>query len=335
LNWRFLVVIADSPFETCDKEEGILGKTGARVQKFNCSSESQVIDATRNARIVLCDASPITRNVIANLQEAVGIVEYGIGYDNIDVNAATQKGIVVCNVPDFMTSEVADHTVALILTLARKLHHIVPSIRSGEWNWRKFRPIESLDSMTAGIIGFGNIGRQVASRLSAFGMKIVAYDPYIPAENVQRLGARPATLEQLLTTSDTVSIHVPLTGETRHLIGKKELAMMKKSSILINTSRGRVIDQGALFSSLREKQIGAAGLDVLAREPPDSSDPILTLDNVIITPHIGWYSEQSSSRLQEYAALEAERILTGQTPRHPVNPQVLSEKRAEGRSPAK
>jgi len=226
----------------------------------------------------------------------------------------------VCNVPDFMTSEVAGHTVALILALARKLHQILPSTRSGEWTWSKLRPIAGLDSRTAGIIGFGNIGRQVAKRLSVFGMKIVAYDPYIPAENIQRLGAIPTTLEQLLTSSDIVSIHVPLTSETRHLIGKKELAMMKKSSILVNTSRGRAIDQDALFSSLREKQIGAAGLDVLTKEPPEPGDPILTLDNVIITPHIGWYSEQSSSRLQEHAALEAERILTGQTPRHPVNP---------------
>ena len=329
---RFLVVIADSPFETSEKEEAILGKIGASVQRFTCSNESQVISAAKNAHVVLCDASPITRNVIMNLQQAVGIVEYGVGYDNIDVNAATEKGIVVCNLPDFMTSEVADHTVALVLALARKLHQILPSTRSGEWTWSKFRPIESLDSMTAGIIGFGNIGRQVATRLSAFGMKIVAYDPYILAENVRRLGATPATLEELLTNSDIVSIHVPLTNETRHLIGKRELAMMKKSSILINASRGHVIDQEALLSSLREKQIRAAGLDVLATEPPDPSDPLLMLDNVIITPHMAWYSEQSSSRLQEHAGLEAERILTGQTPRHPVNPQVLSERTAEARS---
>jgi len=332
LNGRFLAVIADSPFETSEKEEAILGKIGASVQRFKCSNESQVISAAKNAHVILCDASPITRNVIMNLQQAVGIVEYGIGYDNIDVNAATEKGIVVCNVPDFMTSEVADHTVALILALARKLHQILPSTRSGEWTWSKFRPIESLDSRTAGIIGFGNIGRQVAARLSAFGMRIVAHDPYIAAENVRRLGATPATLEQLLSNSDIVSIHVPLTSETRHLIGKKELAMMKKSSILVNTSRGRVIDQEALLSSLRQRQIGAAALDVLAREPPDPSDPLLLLDNVIVTPHIGWYSEQSSSRLQEHAALEAERILTGQTPRHPVNPQVLSERSSEARS---
>jgi len=332
LSQRFLVVIADSPFKTAEKEEAILGKIGASVQRFKCSNESQVMSATKNAHIVLCDASPITRNVVMNLQQAVGIVEYGIGYDNIDVNAATEKGIVVCNVPDFMISEVADHTVALILALARKLHQIIPSTRSGEWAWSRFRPIESLDSMTAGIIGFGNIGRQVAARLSAFGMKIVTYDPYIPAENVQRLGATPATLEQLLTSSDIVTIHVPLTSETRHLIGKKELAMMKKSAILVNTSRGRIIDQEALLSSLRDKQIGAAGLDVLATEPPDPSDPLLMLDNVIITPHMGWYSEQSSSRLQEHAALEAERILTGQTPRHPVNPQVLAQRSIKERS---
>lgn len=323
MDWRFLVVVADSPFETCDKEQSILSKIGAHVQKFYCSKESQVIDAARNAHIILCDSSPITRNVILNLDRIVGIVEYGIGYDNIDVGAATERGIVVCNVPDFMTSEVADHAVALVLSLARKLYQIVPSTQSGEWNWRKFRPINSLDGRTAGIIGFGNIGRRVAGRLRMFGMEVLAHDPYTPSETIERLGAKPATLEQLLKNSDVVSVHVPLTNETRHLLGKNELALMKDSAILVNTSRGAVVDQEALVDSLRNGRIGAAGLDVLAREPPDKTDPMLRLSNVIITPHIGWYSEQSSSRLQEYAALEAGRILKGETPKHVVNPQVL------------
>jgi len=290
LSWRFLAVIADSPFETCEREEAILARIGTSVQKFACSNESQVIDVAENAHVILCDAAPITRNVVMNLQRALGIVEYGIGYDNIDVNAATERGIVVCNVPDFMTSEVADHAVALILALARKLHQVLPSTRRGEWTWSKFRPIESLDSRTAGIIGFGNIGRQVAARLRAFGMNILAFDPYIPAEKIRRLGAAPVTLEQLLSNSDIISIHVPLTSETRHLIGERELAMMKKSTILVNTSRCRVIDQEALLTSLREKRIGAAGLDVLVREPPEPGDPLLTVDNAIITPHMGWYS---------------------------------------------
>ena len=158
-------------------------------------------------------------------------------------------------------------------------------------------------------------------------MHVKAYDPYVPPESLQRLGAESATLEDLLSSCDIIAISVPLTKETRHLIGKRELAMMRKSSILVNTSRGSVIDQDALMAALQNHEIAAAGLDVLAIEPPEPSDPILRLDNVIVTPHVGWYSEQSSLRLQENAALEAERILKGQTPKNPVNPQVLLKRR--------
>jgi D-3-phosphoglycerate dehydrogenase len=325
---QFVVAVTDSPFENADKEQAILGRIGASVQKFNCSNESQVVMAARNAHVILCDASPITRNVISPLSQLVGVVEYGIGYDNIDVNAATERGVVVCNVPDFMTAEVADHAVALILALARKLHQISPSTRVGEWNWRKFRPINSLDGKTVGIVGFGNIGRQVADRMRSFRTQVIAYDPYVSHEMMERLGAKSMSLDDLLKTSDIVSIHVPLTRETKQLIGKKELALMKDTAILVNTSRGSVIDQETLITSLRNGKIAAAGLDVLAKEPPISNDPVLRLENVIVTPHIGWYSEQSSSRLQENAALEAERILAGKPPKHPINPQVLSKRKS-------
>jgi D-3-phosphoglycerate dehydrogenase len=324
---QFVVAITDSPFENADREQAILGRIGASVQKFNCSNESQVIEAARDAHVILCDASPITRNAIAALSQLVGVVEYGIGYDNIDVNAATEKGVVVCNVPDFMTAEVADHAVALILALVRKLHRIGPSTRAGEWNWRKFRPINSLDGKTVGIVGFGNIGRQVAERMRSFRTQVIAYDPYVSHEMMEKLGAKPTNLDNLLKISDIISIHVPLTKETKQLIGKKELASMKDSIVLVNTSRGSVMDQEALITSLRNGRIAAAGLDVLTKEPPSSDDPLLKLENVIVTPHIGWYSEQSSSRLQENVALEAVRILAGKPPKHPVNPQVLSKRK--------
>jgi D-3-phosphoglycerate dehydrogenase len=325
---QFVVAITDSPFENADREQAILGRIGASVQKFNCSNESQVIEAARDAHAILCDASPITRNAIAASSRLVGVVEYGIGYDNIDVNAATEKGVVVCNVPDFMTAEVADHAVALILALFRKLHRIGPSTRAGEWNWRKFRPINSLDGKTVGIVGFGNIGRQVAERMRSFRTQVIAYDPYVSHQMMEKLGAKPTNLDNLLKISDIISIHVPLTKETKQLIGKKEFASMKDSIILVNTSRGSVMDQEALITSLRNGKIAAAGLDVLTKEPPSSDDPLLRLENVIVTPHIGWYSEQSSSRLQDHAAMEAGRILTGQSPKHPVNPQALSKRKA-------
>jgi len=324
---QFVVAITDSPFENADREQAILRRIGASVQKFNCSNDLQVIEAAGDAHVILCDASPITRNAIAALSQLVGVVEYGIGYDNIDVNAATEKGVLVCNVPDFMTAEVADHAVALILALVRKLHRIGPSTRAGEWNWRKFRPINSLDGKTVGIVGFGNIGRQVAERMRSFRTQVIAYDPYVSHEMMEKLGAKPTNLDNLLKISDIISIHVPLTKETKQLIGKKELASMKDSIVLVNTSRGSVMDQEALITSLRNGRIAAAGLDVLTKEPPSSDDPLLKLENVIVTPHIGWYSEQSSSKLQENVALEAVRILAGKPPKHPVNPQVLSKRK--------
>jgi D-3-phosphoglycerate dehydrogenase len=324
---QFVVAISDSPFENGDKEQAILGRIGAKVQQFHCTNESEVIDAARNAHVIMCDASPITRNVIHSLPKLVGVVEYGIGYDNIDVNAATEKDVLVCNVPDFITSEVADHAVALILALIRKLDRIGRSTRDGKWNWREFRPVSSLEGKTVGIIGFGNIGRQVAERMRSFGTRTIAYDPYVSREAMEKLGARSSNLDELLRTSDIISIHVPLNKETKQLIGRKELAKLRDSVILVNTSRGSVIDQEALVESLRKGRIGAAGLDVLAKEPPSPTDPILGFENAIITPHIGWYSEQSSSRLQENVALEAERILTGKPPKHPVNPEVLSRRK--------
>jgi D-3-phosphoglycerate dehydrogenase len=324
---QLAVAITDSPFENGEKEQAILGRIGANVRRFHCTNESEVIDAARNAHVIMCDTSPVTRKVIDSLSKLVGVVEYGIGYDNIDVNAATENRVLVCNVPDFMTSEVADHAVALILALTRKLDRIGRSTRAGEWNWREFRPISSLDGRTVGIIGFGSIGRQVAERMRSFRTRVIAYDPYVTREAMEKLGARSCSLDDLLEVSDVISIHVPLTKETRQLIGRKELARLKDSVILVNTSRGSVIDQEALVESLRKGRIGAVGLDVLAREPPISTDPILGFENVIVTPHVGWYSEQSSSRLQEHAALEAERILTGQRPEHPVNPEVLSKRK--------
>jgi D-3-phosphoglycerate dehydrogenase len=319
--------MTDSPFGNGDKEQAILGRIGAKVQQFHCTNELEVIDAARNAHIVMCDASPVTGNVIRTLSKLVGVVEYGIGYDNIDVSAATENSALVCNIPDFMTSEVADHAVALILALTRKLDRISRSTRDGKWNWREFRPISSLDGRTVGIIGFGNIGRRVAERMRAFGTHVIAYDPYVSREGIEKLGAGATHLDELLEASDIISIHVPLNRETRQLIGRKRLAKLKDSVILVNTSRGSVIDQEALIESLRKGRIGAAGLDVLEKEPPSATDPILGFENVIVTPHIGWYSEQSSARLRENAALEADRILTGKPPKHPVNAEVLARRK--------
>jgi len=319
----FKVVIADSPFPTDDVEREVLNRVGAEVHRFHCKSEDDVMEKAGEADAVLCDLAPLSRRVLFHLKRARVIAEYGIGYDNIDVKAASERGIIVCNAPDFLTYEVADHTVGLILALVRKIPWIYVSTKGGEWNWEKFKPIQNLDGKTVGIIGFGRIGRQVAERLEAFKVRIVAYDPYVPSELLRQLKVEPLDLDTLLREADIVTVHTALTEETKHLIGEGELKLMKKSAVLVNAARGAIIDQGALYKALKNGWINAAALDVLEKEPPSAHEPLLKLENVIVTPHIAWYSEKSVLRLQRIPAEEVARVLMGERPRHPVNPEIL------------
>ena len=318
------MAIVDSPFPTAEVERRVLSEINAEVSKFRCENEEDVINTAKDAHAILCDLIPITRRVISSLEKARVMVVYGIGYDSVDVKAASERGILVCNVPDFTTYEVADHTLGLILALIRKIPWAHVSTRRGEWGWKKLRPILNLDGKKAGIVGFGRVGRQVTERLRAFKVNVVAYDPYVPDESIRQLGVRPVGLRTLLTESDIVTVHTVLTEETRRMIGEKELRSMKTSAILVNTSRGAIIDQRALYKALENKWISAAALDVLEREPPDPGDPLLKLDNVIISPHIGWYSEKSMMWLQRLPAEEVVRVLTGKRPKHPINPEVIS-----------
>jgi D-3-phosphoglycerate dehydrogenase len=325
---KFRVVIVDSDIPHKKYEDEILGKINAEVVKFDCKSEDEVISVAKNGDAILVNVAPITKRVISHLENCKIIVVYGIGYDNVDLFAASERGIYVCNVPDFMTFEVADHTLSLILSLVRKIPWIGQMTKSGHWydSLVQFESIYRLDGLTAGIIGFGRIGRQVAERLSAFHVKLLVYDPYVSSDIVQQFGASKVELKTLLKNSDIVTIHVPLTKETWHLIGLSELRLMKRSAILINTSRGAVIDQKYLVEALKNKWISAAGLDVLEEEPPKRDDPILGLDNVIITPHMAFYSVDSVADLHKKAAKEVVRVLQGKKPMHLVNRDVLLKK---------
>lgn len=319
---KFKVVITDSDFPTDEVEREILSKIGAEVNLFQCKNEEEVINVARDADGLLNTYVPITRKIISNLKKMRVIVRYGIGYDNVDLDAATERGIYVCNVPDYLTSEVTDHTMALILALTRRISEIFPSTRAGKWNWTEFRPIFNLEAKIAGVIGFGRIGRQVAERLKAFKLKILVYSRHVPPATMQRMGVELVDLHTLLKRSDIVTIHRSLTKDSWHMIGEKELKLMRKSAILINTSRGTIIDQKALYKALKNRWIQAAALDVLEKEPPDPDDPLLKLNNVIITPHIAWYSEESGIALRRLAAEEVARILKNEKPKNLVNPKV-------------
>ncbi|MEM2026569.1 MAG: C-terminal binding protein [Candidatus Bathyarchaeia archaeon] len=319
---RFKVAIKDSGYESHDVEEEVLSRVGAELAIFQCRSEEEVIEYCGDADALLNTYAPITRRVIENLQKVKVIVRYGIGVDNIDLKAATEKGVFVANVI-YDVTDIADHTVGLILSLIRKIPLADGSVKSGLWDWKVTRPISRLKGKTVGIIGFGRIGRKVAQRLRGFEVKILSYDPYVPESLFAEYHVEKVDFDTLIRESDIITIHVPLTNETRHMIGEKEFKSMKRGAIIINTSRGGVIDEQALYKALKEGWIAGAGLDVLEKEPPEKDNPLLKLDNIIVTPHMAWYSNDSLYEIRRKAAEEVARVLSGQIPVNLVNREVL------------
>ncbi|MEM1997101.1 MAG: C-terminal binding protein [Candidatus Bathyarchaeia archaeon] len=328
---RFKVAITDSGYESHEIEEAVLSRVGAELVRFQCKSEEEVVEYCSDADALLNTYAPITRRVIENLRRVKVIVRYGIGVDNIDLEAATEKGVFVANVI-YDVTDIADHAVGLILSLLRKIPLADRSVKDGFWDWRVTRPISRLKGRTVGIIGFGRIGRKVAQRLGGFEVKIVSYDPYVPENLFAEYRVEKVDFETLIRESDIITVHVPLTRETRHMIGEKEFRSMKREAIIINTSRGGVIDEQALYKALKEGRIAGAGLDVLEKEPPEKDNPLLKLDNVIITPHMAWYSNESLDEIRRMAAEEVARVLSGQIPVNLVNKDVLKKLQSEGMS---
>jgi len=324
---RFRVVITDAEYGSHEPERRVLSRLNAELVKFQCKTEDDVIKNCRDADALLNQYAPIARKVMENLKDVKIIARYGIGVDNVDLEAATEKGIFVTNVV-YDICDVADHTVGLILALVRKIPWARQSVKSGEWDWKKFQPIMRLSGKTLGIVGFGRVGREVAKRMEGFGINMVAYDPHLPSGAFEKSGVKRVDLETILKEADMITIHVALTKETRHMIGSGELRKMKKTAILVNASRGAVIDENALYTALKEGWIGAAGLDVLEREPIRKDNPLLELDNVLITPHMAWYSSASLTEIQTKAAEEVARVLRGQLPLSLVNKEVLKLKRS-------
>jgi len=322
LSEKFKVAITDAEYESHEIERDILSRIGAELVKFQCRTEDDVIKYCSGMDGLLNQYAPLTRRVIENLRNVKVIVRYGIGVDNIDVEAATEKGILVANVIYDIT-DVADHTLSLILSLVRKIPWIHENTKKGEWNWKKFQSISRLKGKTVGIIGLGRIGRKVAQRLRGFEVRLIAYDPYQPTEVFIKNQVEKVSFETLLKESDIITIHVPLTNKTRHMIGENEFRKMKRDALLINVSRGGIVDEKALYKALKNGWISGAGLDVLEKEPLRKDNPLLELDNVIITPHIAWYSTSSITELQRKAAEEIARALSGQIPKNLLNREVL------------
>ncbi len=315
---KFKVVTLTLFKETFDLEKEILARAGADLTSLKAAGEDELIPQLIDADAILTGRTIISAKMIDALQACRIIVRYGIGVDNIDIAAAARRNIPVSNVPDYCIEEVSTHTVALLLCVARKILHSDKTVRTGKWGVQELSPLRRLSGQTLGIFGFGRIGRMVGEKAYPFGMRILVSDPYLAPNTVDQSKFALVDLATLLRESDYLTIHSPLTLETRKRFGEAEFRSMKPSAILINAARGEIVDEQALCRALSEGWIGGAALDALVKEPPDPQSPLWKLDNVLMTPHSAWYSEEALVELHRKAAEEAARVLRGEPPMYAV-----------------
>jgi len=293
--------------------------TESPFRKIRPLKESELIEELRGKDIVVAGTDPYTADVINEIASSGlrMIARFGVGLDNIDLAAATRNGILVTYAPKASSNSVAEFAVSVIFGLSKRLVEADASVRTGKWLQASIRGYE-LEGKVAGIIGFGTIGRKVGELLEKFGLQVIVYDPFIHDE------PRLRDFEYVLRNSDILTIHSALTSSAKHLIGEKELAMMKPASIIVNTARGGIVDETALNSFLKEGRIGGAALDVFEREPPEISQTFAKLPNVILTPHIAGNTWESSDRMDHVIVEDVTRFLLGEKPIYPANPEVLS-----------
>lgn len=298
------VAITDGSFATFDVEQAILEPLGCEVAtRHKITPPAELAPFVADADAVLTQFAQVNAEVIAAMRQAKVIVRYGVGVDNVDLEAARARGIPVCNVPDYCIDEVADHTLALILATTR---HVVPhsnAIRSGKWALAvPLEAMKSLSDMTVGVAGFGRIGREVVRRLLGFKCRVLIHDPVVAADRIREAGCTPASFDEVLAQSDLVTLHLPATAQTRQMINRETIARMKPGAILINVSRGTLVDSAALIEALERKQLSAAGLDVFDPEPISADSPLLKLETVVVSPHNASASVRAARMLRENAA---------------------------------
>jgi D-3-phosphoglycerate dehydrogenase len=298
------VVVTDYDFEKLDVESEIVKQQGCELfAPRHKNNAAELIDLCADADAIITQYAPLTPEVIGKIKKAGAIVRYGIGVDNVDLAAAREHGIPVCNIPDYCIDEVADHTLALLLAVTRQVVSGTNYIRSGKWGLAT--PVSSmstLSQLSVGIVGLGRIGRGVAHRLKAFGCKLAAFDPALDASDIRGLGCHPSTLEEVLEKSDIVTLHIPSSAQNRRLINAQRLAKFKKGAILVNVSRGTLIDTDDLVAALKSGQLLGAALDVSDPEPIPAGHPLRSLENVVFTSHVAACSPQAMYRLRSGVA---------------------------------
>jgi len=320
---KILVAIADTVFPDWKPAEQVLADLNVELIRAETPDQDAILAVARNAEALFVTYAQITADVIAGLENCKVIGRFGVGTDNIDIEAATNAGIVVTYAPLYCLDEVSDHAMTLLLSLARKIPFSDSMVKSGRWEMPAVVPIRRFKGRTLGLVGIGNIAQAIVGKAQAFGIKTIAADPYAADEVFAKHNTEKVELDELYARSDYISVHAPLTPETQNMFSTEAFGKMKSDALLINTSRGPLVDIDALAKALDAGEIGGAALDVMPQEPPAADNPLFGRDDVILTPHTGFYSEDALLDLQTTVATDVAAVLRGERPKFPVNPKVL------------
>ena len=318
------VVITDYEYDNIEREKDIFAQAGLELSEYQVKSGQALADAVRDADAVVVQYAEMTSDIIRQMGHCKMIIKYGIGVNNIDTAAATEQGIYVCNVPDYGVDEVSNHAVALLLSLARKLPVLQQTLREGGWGYGRAVPAYRVAGSTLGLVSLGRIPSLVARKMRGFGVRLLAYDPFVTPQYAAELGVELVDFDTLCRESDYISIHCPLTPQTRHLFNKESFRRMKNTAILVNTARGSVVCEKDLIWALEQGEIAGAGLDVYEQEPLALDSPLLGMEQVICTGHCAWYPEDAIATLQQKAAEEVVRVLAGNDPLNCTNRRELA-----------
>ena len=317
------ILITDYAWPDLEIEKEVLSAVGGEIMVAGEGTPSEIIALAPQADAILTCWKDVPAKALDIAPNCSVVSRYGIGLDNIPIGRATELGMLVTNVPDFCLEEVSDHVMALLLATVRQLLPLARTPERSRWTRETPRPIPRVSGQTLGLIGFGNIAQALVPKALGFGLRVIAFTPRLRPEDAPEGVEVTNDLGQMLAESDYVSIHCPLTEETAHIMNDAAIAQMKRSALLINTSRGGVIDEGALIRALKEGRIAGAALDVTDPEPPAADNPLLSLENVIVTPHAAFYSVEATAELARKAAENVVTVLRGEVPRNLVNAEVL------------
>lgn len=312
------VVVTDYNFEDLGIEREVFESIGAEVVGADAGTEAEVREVAEGADALLNQYAPVGPAAFDAAPDLRAVGRYGVGVDTVDLDAATERGVWVLNVPSYCEDEVSTHALSLLLACERRIARFDSAIEDGDWDWKIGRPIFRQRGRTLGLAGFGKIPQRLARKASTLGLDVIAYDPYVDREELAEHDVEKVAFDDLLERSDAISVHTPLTDETRGLFDRKAFAAMDEESVIVNTARGAVIDVEALADALEAGEIRGAGLDVLPEEPPEES-PLVGREDVVLTPHVGWYSEESIVELRRTVAEDVARVLEGEAPENPVN----------------